>query len=331
MGRWKGGAQGAYWDPNDSGPNQVAPPAGFDPNTGQPLSGGGGGQPANGGTGGQPQTPAQGTANAWNREQFRDAWQSRGMVTRNDLRNYAATIGATVDSAGRVRLPSGEVIDMMEGWSGAGETGQGRASWGGVGGGGGAAAGAGGAGGGAGAGGGGLTPAQQSERDQLYNELLQRSRQSLAVDRNDPTIRAQADPFIAQMERQRRNDLADLAEREGQGSNLRGEERLGRERAGQQAGQLEAELIGREIGARRNEIQAALLQRGDMLTNEQKNALQRELAQLEDATRRLQIQSEANTASMRESGEMDRFLRNLAAQQSERDTYWDRFDRGLMD
>lgn len=35
MGRWKNGPQGAYYDPNDSGPDQVAPPMGQQPSGGQ--------------------------------------------------------------------------------------------------------------------------------------------------------------------------------------------------------------------------------------------------------------------------------------------------------
>ena len=36
MGRWKGSPQGPYYDPNDTGPDQVAPPSGMGQN-GQPL------------------------------------------------------------------------------------------------------------------------------------------------------------------------------------------------------------------------------------------------------------------------------------------------------
>jgi hypothetical protein len=36
MGRWKGSPQGPYYDPNDTGPDQVAPPPGMGQN-GQPL------------------------------------------------------------------------------------------------------------------------------------------------------------------------------------------------------------------------------------------------------------------------------------------------------
>jgi len=45
MGRWKGSPQGPYWDPNDTGPNQVDPPPGMSPS--------GPGQPQ------PPQSPAQ--------------------------------------------------------------------------------------------------------------------------------------------------------------------------------------------------------------------------------------------------------------------------------
>lgn len=325
MGRWKGGPSGPVWDPNDSGPNQVAPPAGFDPNTGQPL--GGGAQPTNTGI-----VPPQqgGTARAWNREQFRDEWQGMGQTNRAGMNQFLAQWGiGPADQAGRVVLPNGDVMDLAEGARAAGETGMFRTAWGGVGGAPAASSGAGG-GAGAGAGGGGnLTPQQQSERDQLYAELLARSKQSLAVDRNDPTLRAQADPYAAQQERTKRNYLADLAERAGQGANLQGEERLANERQGQATGLFEAELIGKEINARRNEIQAALSQRGDMLTNEQKLALQRELGLLEDATKRYGIESSERSAMASVNAQLERAMREfelgnrrLDFDIADREQYW---------
>lgn len=157
---------------------------------------------------------------------------------------------------------------------------------------------------GAGAGGGGGSasssfsasssgPQQGPLYDQLVQMLLQRAQQGLDVNRNSEQIRTQADPYAANVERQKRNYLADLAEKGGPLANLGGETRLANERAGQASGLFESQLIGREIEARRTEIQDALTQLGSLLTEQQRMSLQRELAQLDDATRRLQIDQQA--------------------------------------
>lgn len=154
------------------------------------------------------------------------------------------------------------------------------------------------------------TPAQQwnaqggptaGTGDALIQQLMLRAQQGLNVNRNDPTVRAQVDPFAANVERSRRNYVSDVAERSGPYANIRGEERMAAERAGQQTGAFEAEIIGREVAARRDEIQQALLLWGNQLTNDQRMALERELAQLQDRARTAD-RSQAN----------DQFLRELA-------------------
>jgi hypothetical protein len=137
--------------------------------------------------------------------------------------------------------------------------------------------------------------------DALVQQLMERARQGIAVDRTDPTIRAQVDPYAANVERSRRNYLGDLAERAGPYANLRGEERMSAERAGQASGLFEAEVIGREVSARRDEIAQALQMWGSLLTNDQRVALERELAMLNDRAR---------TADR--STTQDQFLRELA-------------------
>jgi hypothetical protein len=139
----------------------------------------------------------------------------------------------------------------------------------------------------------GPTPEQQAQnaqRDALYQQLLGRATQSLTIDQNDPNIRQQADAYSANIERQKRNYLADLAEKSGGLANLQGQTRIAAEQAGQASGQFESQLIGREIDSRRQEIQDALQQMGGMLTSQQQMALQQQLAQMDDATKRLGLE-----------------------------------------
>lgn len=161
------------------------------------------------------------------------------------------------------------------------------------------------------------TPAQQwnaqpsanaGRSDEFFKVLMNRATQGTAVNRNDPNIRAQVDPLTAQMERSSRNYIDDVAERAGPLANIQGERRLAAERTGQAAGQLEAEVIGREISARRDEIAQALMLYGSQLSNEQRLEMERELAQLN-----AQLQREGFGLRRDEMGlQNDQFLRELA-------------------
>jgi len=91
------------------------------------------------------------TSSGLTREQYRDAWQSSGATTMQDLQNFVSQHGGRIVSAnGTVLTPFGEQIDMLIG----ARSGKGSAGWGGVDGGGG--------GGAPGSGGGGLPPAGYS-------------------------------------------------------------------------------------------------------------------------------------------------------------------------
>jgi hypothetical protein len=96
-------------------------------------------------------------------------------------------------------------------------------------------------------------------RQELIDQLLARARQSVLDNpESQAAIRKQADTFAAQQERARRNYLADAAEDLGPNANLRNEQRLTAERAGQASAGFEAELMGRELTAKRAEISDAL-------------------------------------------------------------------------
>jgi hypothetical protein len=126
---------------------------------------------------------------------------------------------------------------------------------------------------------------RKAKADSLYNTWLGRSQQALNIDRNDPIIRQQSDAYAANEERSRRNYISDVAEGAGPLGNLRGEERMAAERMGQRTGNFEAELVGRELQTRRNEIAQALGQMGNMLSADQQAGLQRELAILDQSIR----------------------------------------------
>lgn len=79
-----------------------------------------------------------------------------------------------------------------------------------------------------------------------------------------------------------RNHLADLAERGGGTANLDLERRMGAENVGQNTAQYESQLMLGEVAARRQEIQNALTQMGQYMTEQQRMALQQRLADMDN-------------------------------------------------
>lgn len=146
----------------------------------------------------------------------------------------------------------------------------------------------------------GATPSpyttNQGTQDVVRNSYLQRATQGTTIDQNDPNFRQQADTYAAAQERARRDQVADQAEAfsaaglGGSGAQST-QARLTNERAAQATGQFEAELVGRELQNRRDEIREALSSLSGFITNDQRNALQRELAELDAQLRRAGIAS----------------------------------------
>lgn len=132
----------------------------------------------------------------------------------------------------------------------------------------------------------GTTPGQGTD---LYNKLLARATQSLAIDPNDPIIRNQSDAFNAQQARARTKYLQETAERGGANSNMGAEQRASAEQAGQAGADFEARLMGQELSARREEIQAALEGARGLLTDQQHLQLQQELARIAQEESRYQF------------------------------------------
>ncbi len=128
-----------------------------------------------------------------------------------------------------------------------------------------------------------------AQRDALYGQLLGRAQQGLNVSAADPIIAGQTAAYSAQQQRARQNYLADLAESAGPLANTLGEQRLSAERQGAQTAQFQADLMGRELSARRDEIAGALQSMQGLLTAEQQSALQRELGLLNNAVQQRTI------------------------------------------
>lgn len=165
---------------------------------------------------------------------------------------------------------------------------------------------------------GGSVPQNQARNTELYDMLRARAQQGLNVSAQDPALRAQADAYSANEQRASRNYLADVAEKSGPNANLRGEQRMAAERTGQRTGAFEADLVGREISARRQEIAQSLESMRGLLTADEQMALQRELALLDDAARDkgmgLQQQQMAQ--------QNDQFMRELALREWDNANKW---------
>jgi hypothetical protein len=186
-------------------------------------------------------------------------------------------------------------------------------------------------------------------RDALYNTLLQRSQQSLAIDPNtDPNLSTQVNAFRAEQTRAARNLMNDRAEASSPYANNRAYDRVAQEQAGQATGAFSASLINNELQARRDEIANALQSMQGMLTTDQQAALQKQLADLDAAVsqRGQDIQyslgnQSANNDLLRTMLQNQQFNSNLNSQNdqfaatyglnsTDRANYWDAVRRGLL-
>jgi hypothetical protein len=149
----------------------------------------------------------------------------------------------------------------------------------------------------------------QGTQDTVRNSYLQTIQKGTAVDTNDPNFRMQSDAYGAAQERARRNAIDDSVQGNfAQGMQGSGaatvERRMIDEASARNQGQFEAQLVGQELQSRRDEIQNALASLGGMIDNDQKLALQRELAALDAALKR---ESLAQTGAL---GSQDLSLRD---------------------
>jgi hypothetical protein len=254
-------------------------------------------------------------------------------AARNNLgatvQQYNQKFGANAVAVGEDKIDFGDgrgPVDVIAGggadsmwWYGSPSetngTGPGSGAGGGTGGGGGGG-GAGGNGGGGGSsssgprGGDGWMQTTPGQGTDMFNLLMKRAGQSLDIDPNDPIIRNQSDAHNAQLERGRTHYLQGVAERGGSNANIGAEERSSAEQVATGGADFQSQLMGRELTARRSEIESALQGAQGLLTNEQQLQLQEELARLTRAEQHYQFdQSQGQQESQ--------FGRSLGQRESE--------------
>ncbi|MFH0982651.1 MAG: hypothetical protein V2A79_14095, partial [Planctomycetota bacterium] len=120
-----------------------------------------------------------------------------------------------------------------------------------------------GGGGVAGAGGGGYTyqpgtTTRDPRGTALYDFLMKRAQQGLDVDPNDPVIKGQVEPYNAQLQRDARTYLSQVAESGNPYANITAETRTAGEQVGQRTASYLGSLMQAELSARRTEIENAL-------------------------------------------------------------------------
>lgn len=140
------------------------------------------------------------------------------------------------------------------------------------------------------------TPAAQTS---FMNTVAGRMTQNVVPSADDPVIRAQTNAYNANVDRQTRNLISDQAEKLGPYATgaLHGTDLMARERAGQVKGSFEADLVGRELQSRREEVQRAIDTMQAVLTEDQRAALERERMALDAELTRLGISTSASTAA----------------------------------
>lgn len=245
------------------------------------------------------QQPQQQAPQAWDERTFAERFGRPG--TPQELEALESQLGESgikvsrnaAGVAGKVILPNGQYVDVI---NSAGLGGRGFQWLTGEGGGGGGTS--------------GWAPSDPyaAQRGQLFNLLWQRANQPLNVNPKDPVIAGQVNAFGAQQQRGLRNHLSQLAEQSGPQANLAMETRMGNEKAAQSSGMLQAQLMQNEVNARRQEIMQALSQYGGLLSQEQSMALQRELAALNQ----------------------DRFMRELGLRAQQQAWQQNAYDTGLF-
>ncbi len=182
--------------------------------------------------------------------------------------------------------------------------------------------------------------AQQAETkqraDALYGRLNERASQSTAIDANDPIIKGQTDAYRAEQTRAQRDYLSNVAEQAGPLANIQGERRMSAERLGQGVSGFQAELLARELGARREEIAQALQMSGGLLSADQTRNLQAQLGQMDQAIKEAGVGMQGRSLDLqRDLGFADLGLRRdlgfggLDLQRRGQDLGFDQFLREL--
>lgn len=161
-----------------------------------------------------------------------------------------------------------------------------------------------------------VAEALKNPKNALMQQLMERMRQSRDIDGNDPIIKNQTDRYRANEERARRDYLSDVAEGSSRFSTgaMRGQQRMTAERMGQRVGGFEANLVAQELSTRRGEIENALNSMGNMLTEQERQTLEREKMALDASLRRQQMDMQ-NSQFYSQLSQADRHFLDQLAQQ----------------
>ncbi len=166
-----------------------------------------------------------------------------------------------------------------------------------------------------------------SKSEALYQMLLDRAKQGENVNPNDPVLRNQTDAFNAQQQQARRNYLSETAERQGPSGNIDAESRASAEQVGQNTSGFQAQLVQRELQSKRDEIQQALTQMGAQLSDEQRQALQQKLAEMDNALQYARLNEQGSEfgqsiglQNRQLSQQEEQFLKTLGQRAFEYDT-----------
>jgi hypothetical protein len=152
---------------------------------------------------------------------------------------------------------------------------------------------------------------EQKKADTLYDHLMEKARQAAGVDRNDPTVRAQADTYSANLTRQGRQYLSEMAERKGPSGNLGAESRMMAEKNAQASATNEGQLLQHEMDTRRAEISQALTTGAQFLSAQQKMGLDKELATIDNAMKMYQAKQQESQFTRGQYQQNDQFGRTL--------------------
>ncbi len=169
----------------------------------------------------------------------------------------------------------------------------------------------------------GSTSGTNSDYSDLYNLLMQRAKQSLEVNPNDPIIKGQTDAFRATQDRGIRDYLSQSAEKGGNNSNLGASTRSAYEHAGQNTAAMQSQLMQNELNSRRTEIQNALSESGSLLTAHDQLALQRELGLINAEIQRLSVNNQFNLGQQQITSNNDQFMARFGLDSTNLANLWD--------
>jgi len=198
---------------------------------------------------------------------------------------------------------------------------------------------------------GGQEQTNQARNDQLFNMWTQGMRDPSSVSASNPIIKSQVDAYRNEQERARRNFISDSAEKYGPLANIQGEERMAAEQAGANTSGYQAQLMGQELSALREETMQRLAQATQMNATDSARSLQERLAmidaQLQTTQFGLQQQGMNNDWTLAQQGfgmqqqgldqdwqraqmNNDMSMRQLGFQDWDRNMYYDLLQRGLI-